>query len=372
MPEEKVTLVIFEGGQARTELDELLIAIRKAVTLDTMTKALAAPGLDQVLLCTNYRDLAREAAELGVLVDFSLEPFHFGRRLAGIIVKYGLEKVIYMGGVSAPLLQPEDLTSMAQTLREQKHVVLVNNVQSADLVAFTPAQMALQIPPPENDNSLGYLLREAGLTRLLIPNSPRINFDLDTPTDMMILALQPDCGPRAGALLRNLDWDYSRLKRAREVLKQTAAEVVIAGRVGAPIMTYINSNFPLRLRVYSEERGMKALGREERGEVVSLLGFHLDRVGPAGFFADLAQLAQAVFLDSRVLFAHWKKAVSEWDRFHSDLGRYDVIRDEKVREFTRAAVSAKMPVVLGGHSLVSGGLWLLAESVVREREVRLS
>jgi hypothetical protein len=38
-----------------------------------------------------------------------------------------------------------------------------------------------------------------------------------------------------------------------------------------------------------------------------------------------------------------------------------------VREFTRCAVSASIPVVLGGHSLVSGGLWLLAEALLEEK-----
>lgn len=369
MPEKKVTLVIFEGGQVRTELDELLIGIRKAVTLDTIARVVGVPEISQVLLCTNYPDLAAGAEALGARVDFSRAPFHFGRRLAGVIQAHELESVIYMGGVSAPLLRREDLAGLARTLREQRKVVIVNNVQSADLVAFTPARTALEISPPENDNSLGYLLREAGLTRLLMPNSPRINFDLDTPTDMMILALQRDCGPRALAALRNLDWDFHRLERAQDVLRQNSAEVVIAGRVGAPLITYINSNFPLRLRVYSEERGMKALGREERGEVVSLLGFLLDRIGPEGFFGDLEKMAHVAFLDTRVLFAHWKRAVSEWDRFHSDLGHHQVIGDPLVREFTQAAASTRIPVVLGGHSLVSGGLWLLAEGLVSEREL---
>jgi hypothetical protein len=33
-----------------------------------------------------------------------------------------------------------------------------------------------------------------------------------------------------------------------------------------------------------------------------------------------------------------------------------------VREFTQAALSAAVPVVLGGHSLVSGGLYALVEA----------
>ncbi|MHB8756846.1 MAG: hypothetical protein ACYC6V_02400, partial [Bacillota bacterium] len=119
-----------------------------------------------------------------------------------------------------------------------------------------------------------------------------------------------------------------------------------------------------RFRVFSEERGMKALGRQERGEVISLVGHLIDQEGPEAFFRYLSTFCQSVIFDSRVLFAHWKLNVSDWDRFQSDLGRYDLVKDPKVREFTRAAVEAPVPVILGGHALVSGGLWILAENVL--------
>lgn len=109
---------------------------------------------------------------------------------------------------------------------------------------------------------------------------------------------------------------------------------------------------------------MKALGRDERGEVVSLLGHFLKEVGPRRFFDYLAGVCGAVFFDTRVIFAHLKGRVSEWDRFHSDLGEFEAITDPFIRDFTREARSCGIPIVLGGHSVVSGGLWLMAESLI--------
>lgn len=110
---------------------------------------------------------------------------------------------------------------------------------------------------------------------------------------------------------------------------------------------------------------MKALGREERGEVRTFLGAVAERNGPAGLVEMLASVCDVVFCDTRPLFAHGGRRVSESDRFASDLGRVEDIEDPWVREFTEAAVRARVPFVLGGHTLVSGGLWLLAEQAAQ-------
>ena len=165
-------------------------------------------------------------------------------------------------------------------------------------------------------------------------------------------------------VLGGLSWDDSRVRRVYEVMATHGAELVVAGRVGPPVILYLNMNIPLRVRLFSEERGMKALGRQRRGEVVSLLGLLHERVGTREFFSLLARCGQAILLDSRVMFAHWKRDFPDWDRFQSDLGRYDLIKDAMLAEFTRGALESPVPVVMGGHCLVSGGLWLLAETLV--------
>src|SRR5205814_2329876 len=83
----------------------------------------------------------------------------------------------------------------------------------------------------------------------------------------------------------------------------------------------------------AEERGMEADGRLERGRVRSLLGYYLEVAGSERFFATLADLGDAAFLDTRVLFSHRGRDVSRADRFWSDLGRVEEIADPFVREF---------------------------------------
>ena len=116
---------------------------------------------------------------------------------------------------------------------------------------------------------------------------------------------------------------------------------------------------------------MQADGRLEAGQVRSLLGFYLAEVGPGPFFATLAQLGDAAFIDTRVLLAHLGLAASRRDRFLSDLGSPGDIGEPFLRDFTEAALAAPIPVLLGGHSLVSGGLMALIEFAWREHDKQL-
>jgi len=99
--------------------------------------------------------------------------------------------------------------------------------------------------------------------------------------------------------------------------------------------------------------------------VVSLVGRWLDVLGPRAFFQTLEGCCAAALFDSRVLMAHWRRPLSDADRFHSDVGAWDAVSDPELRAFTAAAFQAPVPVVLGGHTLIYGGLWLLADRVLR-------
>lgn len=107
---------------------------------------------------------------------------------------------------------------------------------------------------------------------------------------------------------------------------------------------------------------MRASGRQARGEVRSLLGYYLEAVGLDRLFETLATMGQAVFLDNRVIFAHRRIWPSAADRFNSDLRQPAQIADPFVRALTEAAMAAPVPVIMGGHSLVSGGMYALIDA----------
>ena len=79
-------------------------------------------------------------------------------------------------------------------------------------------------------------------------------------------------------------------------------------------------------------------------------------------------MADAAFLDSRVIMAHQGPLPKAADRFWSDLYRPQEIEDPFLRELTQEAMEAPLPVVLGGHSLISGGMYGLVDTAWRRRD----
>lgn len=368
MKKPTVTAVVFEGGQAHSEVEDQIIQVRKEICLDTLEKLVGVEEIDEVILLTNHGDLSQRAEGLGVIVRSTAgRRFHFGTELRDVIVERDIENVLYVSGAAVPLLTGAEFLQISLELKRRRNVVVTNNVQSADLIAFSPARAIDEVSLPDKDNLLATLLKDIGLRRVLIPNSGRVNFDVDTPVDVLILGLHPGCGKRAKTAIQNLPWNRKNIVRAWDLLREGPREIAVLGRVGPSVITYINSNMVHRMRVFSEERGMKALGREDTGTVVSLIGHFVEALGPPRFFRYLASVADCAFFDSRVVFSHMKKRFSDRERFNSDLLRWDLIEDPWLREFTRASQEVSVPVLLGGHSLVSAGLWVMAETVVAEK-----
>lgn len=107
---------------------------------------------------------------------------------------------------------------------------------------------------------------------------------------------------------------------------------------------------------------MQAAGRDASGEARTALGFLYREIGPDRFFERMGELGDGLLFDTRVLFAHLGWRASAPDRFASDLFRSDEIEERALADFTRSASAAPYPVLLGGHTLVSGVLWTLVEA----------
>jgi CTP:molybdopterin cytidylyltransferase MocA len=361
----RVVMLIMTGSGEGSEVERMVAQARQAITLDIVDKALTVEAVDRVIVSTNSRSLAEKLRGKPVCIELDApgEEFHFGRQLLALINKHKIEKLFYVGGGSGPLLSAEEIGHIAEDLLSADQLLIANNFYSTDFAAFTPASVLKDADPPAFDNDLGWLLGETlGLPIRELPRTAATQLDVDTPMDLMALQLHPAAGRHLQRYLEGLDLDISYLEGAIKFFTDREAMVVVAGRVSAATWTYLESETACQVRLFAEERGMRASGRQARAEVRSLLGFYLDEVGVERFFATLSTLGQAAFIDSRVIFAHkglWPPAA---DRFYSDLRQPEKIADPFVRHFTEAAMQAPIPVVLGGHSLVAGGLYALIEA----------
>lgn len=365
--DERPVLVTFLGGMGGSPVEETLAAALREAALDSLEEALGTGAFAGAILATDAPERLGPLPP-GVTVDPDRGPFHFGRRLAGLVEQEHLESVVYFGAGSVPMLRGSDFAAIASALGTPSSAVISNNFYSGDLIAFRPASALLGIEAPEVDNSLPRVLRDqAGLKSQPLPRSTATQFNIDSPTDLAALALHRDVGPRLSRLLGALDLDLDPYRHCFPLLTNPSAEVLVAGRVGSQVWQHLERETACRVRVFSEERGMQAAG-SERARPRSLLAYHLEAVGVARFFEALATLGDAAFIDTRVLLAHMGLRPSRADRFLSDLECAAEIEDAFLREFTEAATAAPMPVLLGGHSLVAGGLMALIEVAWREHD----
>lgn len=360
---DSVSVVMFEGSDPRSRVEEMITAVRQASLLDNLEKMRMVPEVGSVYLYTNRAELVRDAENAGARVELnSTAPagFHFGRALQKAVRENNLTRVFCLNGAGCPLISPSELSMICRTLLTRENFVYTNNTQSADIAAFTVTDGFAGLELPAMDNSLALTLRdELGLEMELMPHSLGLLFDIDTPSDLLVLGSGPFCGMKTRAALDCLNLDYTRLEQAKQVLGNEYRDVALVGRVGAPVIARLNAILKLRLRIFSEERGMKSLGRIASREVVSLLGMLIEHSGLEKFFSYLEKVAECAFIDSRVLMYHFGCYLSDQERYLSDLGLWQEIENPWLQEFTRLASECGIPVILGGHSLVSGSLWAL-------------
>jgi hypothetical protein len=348
------TLIIFLGGFGKTEAERLVDDARLSATSSAIS------GWRRLGVSTPILVADREHNGDDFQLDIDEREFHFGRRLAGVLRTYNVESAVYMGGGSMPLFGSGDFADVIARMESSE--VVTNNNFSSDLAAFPVNDTVLAaIEPVERDNSLARALVDAGLQVETLPRTVATQFDIDTPTDVAVLALT---SPEWSVRLK----PDPRYERVLPLLLDQTKQIVVAGRVGSHAWGYLERETACRVRLFAEERGMEADNRAERGAARSLLAYHYDAVGAQRFFETLAEMGDAAFIDTRVLLAHKRIDASREDRFLSDLGRWEEIGDPFLREFTQGAAEARVPVLLGGHSLMSGGLMALNEYAWSERD----
>jgi len=347
----------------------MLAKARVAAARVTATSALAA-WFEAVILATDEPD-SFEPLPGGVLMDADApgEPFDYAARLRGVVGKYGLQKPAVMGSGSVPLLGIEEFALIVEQLEARDERFVTNNFFSSDLTAWTPGDAIERIGAFARDNVLPRRLRdEAGLAPVILPRTTATQFDLDTPSDLAVLALTEGLQPELAAAAREAGIAAERYRELMPLLCDRLAQVVVAGRVGSQTWQYLERETACRVRMYSEERGLATAPPGYQAH--SVLGFLLEEVGVERFFERMALLGDALVLDTRVIEAHMGIAPSREDRFQSDLFNYEGIEDGFLRRLTEAAAKAPKPVLLGGHSLVAGGLMALNDQAWLENDRR--
>ena len=361
------TLIILHGASGDGPAERLVARTRAACGAESVRRALSA-GFDGVILATD-EPRAFDQLPAGVTIDPDASgiAFSFQERVAGLIRTHAIRRPVVMGAGSLPLATEEDFREVADILGPGKRIVVTNNFFSSDLTGWTPGAAIDGLRDVPRDNVLPRRLRDqARFTVAALPRSTRTHFDIDTPADLAVLALHGDVPPAIARTLTEAPLPLAPYRAVMRAVCNPKAEMVISGRVGSAAWPYLESETACRVRLISEERGLAAAGPGHRAR--SVLGFLLEEVGVQGFFWRLSELGDVLVIDTRVIEAHLGIEPSREDRFQSDLLNPEAIKNPFLREFTAAAVACGKPVLLGGHSLVSGGLMALTDAAWREND----
>ena len=282
----------------------------------------------------------------------------FGSRLRDLVAELGDGGLIVLGSGAIPLATAADRRDLVVAAAAERPGALANNLYSADVVAIARARSVLaDVPDLGTDNALPRWLEEvAGIPVEDRRSRRRLGIDIDGPLDLVLL------GGRWAAFLP--DGAATRVRqtidRVRAVIEDPNAELVIAGRVSAANLAWLEAHTASRTRALIEERGLRTRRPGQRPSS-SVLGALLDRDGPASLGDHLAKLGEAAIVDTRVLLAHRFGAddagwpVAE-DRSASDLLLAERVADPWLRALTASAAGAAIPIMVGGHTLVGPGL----------------
>ena len=307
--------------------------------------------------------------DVQVLPSDTGAPFSFGQVLRTLAHDHGADGLLYFGSGSAALLSTELLESLVGFAQQPEPGALLNNVYSCDFAAISHATSTLDATPdealPSSDNGLGFALSDAGIVCRTLRRSLETDFDIDTPTELVLLRASDRGAVELRRCLDALPFKIPQLVALCDRLCDRDAVVYLSGRINPATWAAFELDVACRTTGTIEGRGMRATGDARP----RLLQGVLQQDGPIAFFDRLAQTADAAILDTRPLLAVGASLPPASDRFASDLFLHEAIADPAWRAFAEAAAAARIPVLLGGHSLVSGGLRLLAEICWKGRDL---
>ncbi|UOF91379.1 hypothetical protein LSG31_03750 [Fodinisporobacter ferrooxydans] len=389
MSQAQSAVIVMEGGDTpHTNIAGAMRAWRNQLTIETIRQLQQCDGI-WIVVCSN-QPLIRsycQQEQILLLDTSSISPFSFLKTLQAactylidqhVTIQPSLRNAIVLGGASLPLAKTADFQCLIDSLQNRPRTVWANNPVSPDVVGWTPIDAIHQIKHVKTDNGLAAALRDqACLIYQLWPDRLQFRFDIDTPIDLWMalrnLNFEPSLSKLAQGTFTQENEDlFARaemniqglLCRMKE--KQLPA-ITLIGRISPQIVQFLNQEIKVRVRCFSEERGMKGLGRDEQDLVWSLVADWFERFPSyEDAFQQLAKESDAIIMDTRVWMAHHRLVLSDEDRFASDLLWDERIADSRLRRLTNAARFCKAPVLLGGHGLVNQGIHFLLKVRVQK------
>jgi len=279
--------------------------------------------------------------------------------------------LVVLGSGAVPRLTIGDVRALSECAASGSRTALTNNRYSSDICAMGDAAVLSELPALPSDNALPrWLAEKADFAVSELGGRQRLALDIDSPLDVGLWAAVPGAPAWVRRFAASHELHVPRAAELRAVARDPSRQLLVFGRSGSTTLRWLERNVRCRVRFLAEERGLRASSPLAMGKATAdtdlvrpraTLGRLIADRGPERLAAIIGELADAAFIDTRVLMAdRFGSDESSWprpaDRYASDLHRTAGIADPWLRALTASASGSRSPIALGAHTLVGPGV----------------
>jgi hypothetical protein len=348
-------------GTSNSPAEQHILNAHRANALDVI-RILRGQGIESVIVAAPETDWLPD--DLPVIRDDDApdQSFHFGERLARLIEQHPTQALLHFGGGSAPLIDRATmgmlLGLLEKSLRQDgsipTHIALTNNLHSSDWIAISQVQDALPIiRRADRDNGLALSFKESDQfeVRVLASLRPATSMDIDSLSDLAILAQHPGLQPELRHVIEAAwsDLQPIPIPQLLAILRDPSKRVLIVGRVSSLAWNTLQRAAKCQIEVITES--------VDYSIVKTWMGKSGD---PAWAVQQLDALCHAVIWDNRPFLTSIGASPEPHELLASDARSLEPITDPTLHDFL-CVPDTGLVLVTGGESLVTGGLYALAE-----------
>lgn len=356
----KITPIIIENWNVQLpkgSISESIKETREQMIFDTCQKMFESGYFNSAIIVGD-ENLQKKIEKVNFLIFEKIEKdFNIGKKLLEIINKHSLDKILYFGSGSCYFLTLDELKFISE--KTVKGQFLSNNPISSDFVSFSSSDLNDEIISnfPNIDNYFSsYLMSKTSLKYVKMPVSLGSIFDIDTPSDIAILSKITDNSSRVGEYISKSIFKNIDLDRFIKILSSKTSEIFVYGRINPLNLYMAERNISCKIRFLSEERGLKVRDRA----FASLLEYIFQPENFDNFFRLFENICDGGIFDTRVIFSLFAGKYEQEEAYLSDMLMWEKINNPFIKSFTKKVSESRVPIILGGHSVVNGGLMALS------------
>lgn len=333
---------------------------------DIITTIKKSNIFNKIILQTN--DLSITKGLDGLEIQNTSNISNFGKRLNLILCKYPNCKLFYSGSGSSAFLRPQDIIKYLKELKNNS--IIANNLYSTDYFFLGSTNKRFEIDNIKADNSIPkFLIEKYGLYGIEIKRNEFSLFDIDGPLDLLSLKISGKGGRNLKLYLDKIELSNQNLIPAIDNFTIREKEILLWGRISEFLIQFLRYRTACRTKFVVEGRGLVSQGE---GDFYSIFFDALLKLGKRFLLKNISKYCDALFIDSRILFAHLKMEIKKEDRFALDMLDLSRIKNRKVKNLCKMAIESKIPVIFCNHSFLNSGIPILVDYAWRMKGFKSS